>query len=44
MPQGQEEGPECDVVEPTRGQTEMDTEALLVLCRGKVVVRPKTHK
>lgn len=44
MPQGEEEGPECDVVEPTMGQTEMGTEVLLVLCRGKVMVRPNTHK
>lgn len=44
MPQGEEEGAECDVVEPARGQTEMDTEALLVLCRGKVVVGHGTHK
>lgn len=39
MSQGEEEGPECDVVQPTREQTEMGTGGLLVQCRGQATVR-----
>lgn len=39
VPQGEEEGPECDVVQPTREQTEMGTGGLLVQCRGQATVR-----
>lgn len=44
VPQGEEEGPERDVVEPRKVQTEIETEGLLVLCRGKVVTRPAACK
>lgn len=43
VPQGEEEGPECDVVEPRKVQTETGTEGLLVPCGGKVVTRPTAH-
>lgn len=39
VPQGEEEGPERDVVEPRKVQTETGTEGLLVLCRGRVGTR-----
>lgn len=42
MSQGEEEGPERDMVEPT-GSRQMGTEVLLVPCRRKVMVRPDTH-
>lgn len=44
MPQGEDEGPERDVVEPRKVQTEIETEGLLVPSRGKVVTRPAAHK
>lgn len=42
--QGEEEGPECDVVQPTREQTDMRTEAMLVGFRGRVEVWLHTHR
>ena len=44
MPQGEEEGPERDVVEPTGEQTEMGLKVQLVQCRGKALIRRETHK
>lgn len=44
VPQSKKEGPERDVVEPTREETEMGTEVLLVPCRGKVLTRSDAHK
>lgn len=45
VPQGEEEGPECDVVQPTREQTDTGTGGLFVQCRGQTVVRllARTH-
>lgn len=44
VPQGEEEGPECDVVEPTREQTEMGTEGTACSTQRNGVVRLDTRR
>lgn len=43
MPQGEEEGPECDMIEPTGKQTEMGTK-VTVCSEQRKIIRLDTYK